>query len=200
MRGHIRRKGENITAELEASSSREHNDSTRSSTDVESLDASGRSPVNLGPISTDHKLLEEQYHTLKGQVFNALQNVTASNLKPATPSKAAALALPPTPRQAAPLPRRTATLTSDTQTMGILPPQGPTRQAAASASSSNLLYYTPSQVGFGQDESSRHNLSGFLSLSDITGVTDVNTPQVFIASPATPSTSQQPLQQQQPPQ
>ena len=236
MRGHIRRKGENITAGLEAGSSRVHNDSTCSSTDVESLDASGRSPVNLGPLSTDHKLLEhfetmktmvsefvekpvdertlffdfvaseasklseEQYHTLKGQVFNALQNVTATNLKPATPSKAPAPAQPPTPRQAAPLPRRTATVTSDTQAMGILPPQGPTRQAAASASSSSLLYYTPSQVGFGQDESSRHNLSGFLSLSDITGVTDVNTPQVFIASPATPSTSQQPLQQQQPPQ
>ena len=146
------------------------------------------------------KLSEEQYHTLKGQVFNALQNVTASNLKPAIPSKAPAPAQPPTPRQAAPLPRRTATVTSDTQAMGILPPQGPRRQAAASASSSSLLYYTPSQVGFGQDESSRHNLSGFLSLSDITGVTDVNTPQVFIASPATPSTSQQPLQQQQPPQ
>ena len=141
------------------------------------------------------KLSEEQYHTLKGQVFNALQNVTATNLKPATPSKAPAPAQPPTPRQAAPLPRRTATVTSDTQAMGILPPQGPTRQAAASASSSSLLYYTPSQVGFGQDESSRHNLSGFLSLLDITGVTDVNTPQVFIASPATPSTSQQPLQQ-----
>ena len=142
---------------------------------------------------------EEQYHTLKGQVFNALQNVTATNLKPATPSKAPAPAQPPTPRQAAPLPR-TATVTSDTQAMGILPPQGPTRQAAASASSSSLLYYTPSQVGFGQDESSRHNLSGFLSLSDITRVTDVNTPQVFIASPATSSTSQQPLQQQQLPQ
>ena len=42
MRGHICRKGENITAGLEASSSRVHNDSTRSSTDVESLDASGR--------------------------------------------------------------------------------------------------------------------------------------------------------------
>ena len=137
MCGHIRRKGENITAGLEASSSRVH-DSTRSSTDVESLDASGRSPVNLGPLSTDHKLLEhfdtmktmvskfvekpadektlflyfvaseasklseEQYHILKGQVFNALQNVTASNLKPVTPSKAPALALPPTPRQQLP--------------------------------------------------------------------------------------------------
>ena len=144
------------------------------------------------------KLSEEQYHILKGQVFNALQNITATNLKSATPSKAPAPAQPPTPRQAAPLPRRTATVTSDTQAMGILPPQGPTRQA--SASSSSLLYYTPSQVGFGQDESSRHNLSGFLSLSDITGVTDVNTPQVFFASPATPSTSQQPLKQQQPPQ
>ena len=32
------------------------------------------------------KLSEEQYHTLKAQVFNALQNVTASNLKHATPS------------------------------------------------------------------------------------------------------------------
>ena len=75
------------------------------------------------------KLSEEQYHTLKGQVFNALQNVTASNLKPATPSKAPAPAQPPTPRQATPLPRRTATISSDTQAIGILPPQGPTRQA-----------------------------------------------------------------------
>ena len=67
MHGHIRRKGENITAGLEASSSRVHNDSTRSSTDVESLDASGRSPVNLGPLSTDHKLLEH-FETMKTMV------------------------------------------------------------------------------------------------------------------------------------
>ena len=40
----------------------------------------------------------------------------------------------------------------------------------------------------------------FFSFPDITGVSDVNTPQVFIASPATPSTSQQPQPQQQPPQ
>ena len=67
MRCHIRRKGENITAGLEDSSSRVHNDSTRSSTDVESLDASGRSPVNLGPLSTDHKLLEH-FDTMKTMV------------------------------------------------------------------------------------------------------------------------------------
>ena len=67
MRGHIRRKGKNITAGLEASSSRVHNNSTRSSTDVESLDASGRSPVNLGPLSTDHKLLEH-FDTMKTMV------------------------------------------------------------------------------------------------------------------------------------
>ena len=144
------------------------------------------------------KLTEEQYHTFKGQVFNALQNVTASHLKPATPSPA------PTPakssRQTAPLPIRKATITSDTQTMGILPPQATTRQLTASGSSSSLLYYMPPQVGFGQDESSHHNLSGFSSSPDITRLTDVNMPQVFIASPAPPSTTQQPLQQQQPPQ
>ena len=67
MRGHICRKGENITAGLEASSSRVHNDSTRSSTDVKSLDASGRSPVNLGPLSTDHKFLEH-FETMKTMV------------------------------------------------------------------------------------------------------------------------------------
>ena len=242
IRCNIRRKGESRTAGLDASTSRVHNDSTHSSTDVQSLDTSGRQglPMTSTPLSTglatDPKLLEHfetmrtmvskfvekpvderimffdfvaseatklsqgQYHTLKGQVFNALQNVTGSNLKPATPSPAPTPAPPPTPRQPTPLPRRTATITSDSQTLGILPPQAPTTTATASGSSSSLVYYTPSQVGFVQDESSRHNLSGFLSFPDITGVSDVNMPQVFIASPATPSTSQQPQQQQQPPQ
>ena len=143
---------------------------------------------------------EEQYHTLKGQVFNALQNVTASNLKPAIPSQAPTAAPtpapPPTERQPTPLPRRTATITSDSQTLWILPPQAPMTTATASGSSSSLVYSTPSQVGFVQDKNSRHN-SG-LSFPDITQVSDVNMPQVFIASPATPSTSQQPQQQQLP--
>ena len=58
--GHIRRKGESRTAGLEPSTSRVHNDSTCSSTDVESQDASGRqgSPVTFTLLSTDHKLLE----------------------------------------------------------------------------------------------------------------------------------------------
>ena len=210
IRCHIQRKGESRTAGLDASTSRVH-DSTRSSTDVELLDTSGRQglPMTSTPLSTglatDPKLLEhfeamrtmvskfveklvdertlffdfvasevsklsqEQYHTLKGQVFNALQNVTASNLKPATPSPAPTPAptpaQPPTQRQLTPLSRRTATITSDSQTLGILPPQATTTTATASGSSSSLVYYTPSQVGFVQDESSHHNLSGFLSFS-----------------------------------
>ena len=153
---HIRRKGESRTAGVDASTSKVHNDSTRSSTDVESLDTSGRQglPMTSMPLSTglatepkllEHfeamrtmvskfvekpvdkrtlffdfvaseasKLSQEQYHTLKGKVFNALQNVTASNLKPATPSPAPTPAPtpapPPTQRQPTPLSRRTATI------------------------------------------------------------------------------------------
>ena len=120
---HIRKKGESRTAGLDASTSRVHIDSTRSSTDVESLHTSGRQGLPMTStllstgLATDPKLLEhfeamrtmvskfvekpvdertlffdfvaseasklsqEQYHTLKGQVFNELQNVTTSNLQ-----------------------------------------------------------------------------------------------------------------------
>ena len=73
IRCHIRRKGESRTAGLNTSTSRVHNDSTRSSIDVELLDTSGRQglPVTSTPLSTglptDPKLLEH-FETMRTMV------------------------------------------------------------------------------------------------------------------------------------
>ena len=143
------------------------------------------------------KLTPEQYHIFKGQVFTALQNATAINLKPVTPSPVtapmASVVTPAAPiqRQISSLPRRTATVTSDAQTVGILP-----TSTAPSQTATFTTFYTNSP--YPQDDQSRHNMSFLNSLPDFTGqITDVVTPQqIMIQSPA-PSMSQQPQQQQQ---
>ena len=65
------------------------------------------------------------------------------------------------------LPKRSATITTESQRVGLLPPA-----AQQSTSSSYSVFYTPSPIGFGNppsvnlqvaDEESRHNLSGILS-------------------------------------
>ena len=79
------------------------------------------------------------------------------------------------------LPKRSATIATESQRVGILPTTtqqaSSSTQAAAGSSSSSYVYYTPIHIGFGnppsvltlQDEGSRHNLSGILSqLPDLT--------------------------------
>ena len=63
------------------------------------------------------------------------------------------------------LPKRSTTITRESQKVGILPTTtqqaSSSTQAAAGSSSSSYVYYTPSSIGFGnpsslQDEGSRH--------------------------------------------
>ena len=107
-----------------------------------------------------------------------------------------------------PLPRRSATITTESQRVGILPTT--TQQASTSTqatASSSYVYYTPSPLGFGnptsvltvQDKGSRHNVSGILSqLPDLTSTQIIEQPQqqpqLFTI------TTTAPPQQQQPPQ
>ena len=88
------------------------------------------------------------------------------------------------------LPKRSATITKESQRVGILPTAtqqaSSSTQAAAGNSSSSYVYYTPSPIGFGNppsvltllDEGSRHNLSGILSqLPDLTTTQNTEQPQ-----------------------
>ena len=114
-------------------------------------------------------------------------------------------------RRHQPLPRRSATITTESQRVGILPTI--TQQASSStqaAASSSYFYYTPSPIGVGnptsvltvQDEGSRHNLSGIRSqLPDLTSTQIIDQPQQLQQQlqPFTITTTAPP-QQQQPPQ
>ena len=117
-------------------------------------------------------------------------------------------------RRRQPLPRRSATVITESQRVGLLPTTTP--QASSStqaAASSSFVYYTPSPIGFSnptsvltvQDEGSRHNLSGILSqLPDLTSTQIVEQPHQQQQQPQqqlfTITTSAPPQQQQQPPQ
>ena len=91
-------------------------------------------------------------------------------------------------RRRQPLPRRSATITTASQRVGILPTTM-LQQASTStqaAASSSYVYYTHSPLGFGnptsvltvQDEGSRHSLSGILSqLTDLTSTQIIEQPQ-----------------------
>ena len=106
------------------------------------------------------------------------------------------------------LPRRSATITTESQRVGILPTT--TQQASSSthaAASSSYDYYTPSPLGFGnlpsfltvQDEGSRHNLSGLLrQLPDLASTQIIEQPQQQQPQLFTITTTAPP-QQQQPP-
>ena len=109
------------------------------------------------------------------------------------------------------LPKRSATITRESQRARILPTTtqqaSSSTQAAAGSSSSSYIYYTPSPIGFGnppsvvtvQDEGSRHNLRGILSqLPDLT-TQIIEQPQQPQQQLYTITTTALP-QQQQPPQ
>ena len=141
------------------------------------------------------KMTQEEFEELKGKIFRDIENIKSN-------------------RRRQPLPRRSATVTTESQRVGLLPTTTP--QASSStqaAASSSFVYYTPSPIGFTnptsvltvQDEGSRHNLSGILSqLPDLTSTQIVEQPQQQQQQPQqqlfTITTSAPPQQQQQPPQ
>ena len=142
--------------------------------------------------SEAEKMTQEEFEDLKGRILRDIEAVKSTH-------------------RCQVLPKRSATITRESQKVGILPittQQAPSStQAAAGSSSSSYIYYTPSPIGFGnppsvltvQDDGSRHNLSGILSQ-----IPDLTTR--IIEQPQQPQqqlyiiTTTAPPQQQQPPQ
>ena len=204
LKTHIRRKGANRSSGFEASpNTSRHEESCGSTTDTEHLESSvlresaSQPIITSTPVSTDSKILEhfdqmrtlisgflqqksdrqpffdyvvseaekmtqEEFEDLKGRIFRDIEEVKNTNIRQV-------------------LPKRSATITRESQRVGILPTTtqqaSSSTQAAAGSSSSSYVYYTPSPIGFGnppsvltlQDEGSRHNLSGIPSqLPDLT--------------------------------
>ena len=120
---------------------------------------SDRQPFFDYVASEAAKMTQVEFEDLKGRIFKDIESIKSN-------------------RRRQPLPRRSATITTESQRVGILPTT--TQQVSTStqaAASSSYVYYTPSPLGFGnptsvltvQDEGSRHNLSGILSqLPDLT--------------------------------
>ena len=234
LKTHIRQKGASRSSGFEASPNTSRQDESRgSTTDTEHLESSvlresrSQPMFTSTPVSTDSKILEhfnqmrtllsgflqqksdrqpffdymaseaekmnqEEFEDLKGRIFRDIESIK-SNCRHQ--------------------PRRSATITTESQRVGILPTT--TQQASTStqaAASSSYIYYTPSPLGFGnptsvltvQDEGSRHNLSGILSqLPDLTSTQIIEQPQQQHQQQQpqlfTITTTAQP-QQQQPPQ
>ena len=154
---------------------------------------SDRQPFFDYVASEAEKMTQEEFEDLKGRIFRDIETIKSK-------------------RRHQPLRRRSATFTTESKRVDILPTI--TQQASSStkaAASSSYVYYTPSPIGFGnptsvltvQDEGSRHNLSGILSqLPDLTSTQIIDQPQqqqqqqlqLFTI------TTTAPPQQQQPPQ
>ena len=232
LKTHIRRKGASRSSGFEASPNTSNQDKSRgSTTDTEHLESSvlresrSQPMFTSTPVPTDSKILEhfdqmrtlisgflqqksdrqpffdyvaseaekmtqEEFEDLEGRIFRDIESIK-SNCR------------------CQPLARRSATITTESQRVGILPTT--TQQASTStqaAASSSYVYYTPSPLGFGnppsvltvQDEGSRHNLSGILSqLPDLTSTQIIEQPQQHQPQLYTITTTAPP-QQQQPPQ
>ena len=198
LKTHIRRKGANRSSGFEASlNTSRHEESRGSTTDTEHLESSvlresaSQLIITPTPVSTDSKIFElfdqmrtlisgflqqksdrqpffdyvasdaekmtqEEFEDLKGRIFRDIEEVKNTHRRQV-------------------LPKRSTTITRESQRVGILPTTtqqaSSSTQAAAGSNSSSYVYYTPSPIGFGnppsvltlQDEGSRHNLSGILS-------------------------------------
>ena len=234
LKTHIRRKGASRSSGFEASPNTSKQDESRgSTTDTENLESSvlresrSQPMFTSTPVSTDSKIPEhfdkmrtlisgflqqkpdrqpffdcvaseaekmtqEEFEDLKGRIFRNIETIKTN-------------------RRRQPLARRSATITTESQRVGILPTT--IQQASTStqaAASSSYVYYTPSPLGFGnppsvltvQDEGSRHNLSGILSqLPDLTSTQIIEQPQQQQQQPQLFTiTTTTPPQQQQPPQ
>ena len=214
LKTHIRRKGASRSSGFEASPNTSKQDKSRgSTTDTEHLESSvlresrSQPMFTSTPVSTGSKILEhfdqmrtlisgflqqksdgqpffdyvaseaekmtqEEFEDIKGRIFRDIESIKSN-------------------RRRQPLPRRSVTITTESQRVGILPTttQRPTTKASTSmqaAASSSYVYYTPSPLGFGnptsvlrvQDEGSRHHLSGILSqLPDLTSTQIIEQPQ-----------------------
>ena len=155
------------------------------------LQKSDRQPFFDYVASEAEKMTQEEFEELKGKMFRDIEAIK-SNCR------------------CQPLPRRSATITTESQRVGILPTT--TQQASIStqaAASSSYVYYTPSPIGFGnptsvltvQDEGSRHNVSGILSqLPDLTSTQIIEQPQQQQQQQLYTITTSALPQQQQPPQ
>ena len=158
---------------------------------------SDRQPFFDYVASEAEKMTQEEFEELKGKIFRDIENIKSN-------------------RRRQPLPRRSATVTTESQRVGLLPTTTPQASSSTQAAAgSSFVYYTPSPIGFGnptsvltvQDEGSRHNLSGILSqLPDLTSTQIVEQPQQQQQQQQpqqqlfTITTSAPPQQQQQPPQ
>ena len=167
---HIRHKGASRSSGFEASpNTSKHDESHESTTDAEHLESSvlmeSRSQPILTstPVSTGSKILEhfdqmrtlipavevrqaalfdylaseaqkmtqEEFEDLKGRIFRDIETIKNNH-------------------RCQPLPRRSATITTESQRVGILPTT--TQQMSSStqaAASSSYIYYTLSPIGFG---------------------------------------------------
>ena len=115
-----------------------------------------RSQTGSPSLTTWQQMTQEEFEDLKGRIFRDIEAVKNTHRRQV-------------------LPKRSATITKQSQRVEILPTTtqqaSSSTQAAAGNSSSSYVYYTPSPIGFGnppsvltvQDEGSRHNLSGILS-------------------------------------
>ena len=156
---------------------------------------SDRQPFFDYVASEAEKMTQEEFEDLKGRIFRDIEEVKNTH-------------------RCQVLPKRSATITRESQKVGILPTTiqqaSSSTQAAAGSSSSSYVYYTPSPIGFGnppsvltvQDEGSRHNLSGILSqLPDLTTqITEQPQQQQQQQQQLYTITTTAPPQQQQPPQ
>ena len=153
---------------------------------------SDRQPSFDYVASVADKMTQEEFEDLKGRIFRDIEAVKNTH-------------------RCQVLPKRSATITTESQKVGILPTTSQqassSTQAASGSSSSSYVYYTPSPNGFGnppslvtvQDEGSRHNISGILSqLPDLT-TQIIEQPQQPQQQLYTITTTASP-QQQQPPQ
>ena len=209
LKTHIRQKGASRSSGFEASPNTSKQDESRgSTTDTENLESSvlresrSQPMFTSTPVSTDSKILEhfdqmrtlisgflqqksnrqpffdyvaqeaekmtqEEFEDLKGRIFRDIESIKSN-------------------RRRQPLARRSATITTESQRVGILPTTTQQSTSTQAAASSSYVYYTPSPLGFGnppsvltvQEEGSRHNLSGILSqLPDLTSTQIIEQPQ-----------------------
>ena len=230
---HIRQKGASRSSGFKASPNTSRQDESRGcTTDIEHLESSvlresrSQPMFTSTPVSTDSKILEH-FDQMRTLISGFLQqksdrqpffDYVASEAEKMTQEEFVDLKgtlifrdieTIKSNHRCQPLPRRSTTITTESQRVGILP--ATTQQASTStqaAASSSYVSYTPSPLGFGnppsvltvQDEGSRHNLSGILSqLPNLTSTQIIEQPQQQPPQLFTITTSAPP-QHQQPPQ
>ena len=191
LESHTRRKGANESLGFDTSATRQHDESRGSTTDRDSLEYSvcgSQTTLPLQsstPVSADSRIIEhfEQIRTL---ISGFLQQKSTSGRQPFQEYVASEadkmssaeyenfkiqssmLSIMSTSRRQA-LPKRSATVTNESQRVGLLPPEAQpstSSQTSAGSSNSHSVYCTPSPIGFGNpppvnlqvaDEGSRHN-------------------------------------------